>query len=101
MSFDTRAETRGGWQPGTGGAVGRWLTKRAANQIRRTGKMMGAARPEPNAQLRSAGSRQGRQLAGRSGGSRGTEESGVVSQHRRPSRQGPDRDGRPQDSRDR
>ena len=41
MSFDTRPGTRGGWQPGTGGAVGRWLTKRAVNQIRRTGKMMG------------------------------------------------------------
>ena len=36
MSFDTRAGTRGGWQPGTGGAVGRWLTKRAVSQIRRT-----------------------------------------------------------------
>ena len=41
MSFDTRAGTRGGWQPGTGGAVGRWLTKRAVSQIRRTGTMMG------------------------------------------------------------
>jgi deazaflavin-dependent oxidoreductase (nitroreductase family) len=41
VSFDTRAGTRGGWQPGTGGAVGRWLTKRAVNQIRRTGKAMG------------------------------------------------------------
>jgi hypothetical protein len=43
MSFDTRAGTRGGWQPGTGGAIGRWLTKRAVNQIRRSGKMMGWA----------------------------------------------------------
>ena len=41
MSFDTCAGTRGGWQPGTGGPVGRWWTKRAVNQIRRTGKMMG------------------------------------------------------------
>ena len=40
-SFDTHAGTRGGWQPGTGGAVGRWLTKQAVNQIRRSGKMMG------------------------------------------------------------
>jgi hypothetical protein len=40
MSFDTCAGTRGGWRPGTGGAVGRWLTKRAVSQIRRTGKMM-------------------------------------------------------------
>jgi hypothetical protein len=40
-SFDTRAGARGGWQPGTGGTVGRWLTKRAVNQIRRSGKMMG------------------------------------------------------------
>jgi hypothetical protein len=40
-SFDTPAGTRGGWQPGTGGAVGRWLTKQAVNQIRRSGKMMG------------------------------------------------------------
>jgi deazaflavin-dependent oxidoreductase (nitroreductase family) len=41
MSSDTRAGTRGSWQPGTGGPVGRWLTKRAVNRIRRTGKMMG------------------------------------------------------------
>ena len=41
MTFDTRPGTRGGWQPGTGGAPGRWFTKRAVNQIRRTGKMMG------------------------------------------------------------
>jgi deazaflavin-dependent oxidoreductase (nitroreductase family) len=41
MSFDTRAGTRGGWQPGTGGAVGRWLTKRAVNRIRRTGRAVG------------------------------------------------------------
>jgi deazaflavin-dependent oxidoreductase (nitroreductase family) len=41
MSFDTHAGTRGGWQPSTGGAVGRWLTKRAVNRIRRTGRAMG------------------------------------------------------------
>jgi deazaflavin-dependent oxidoreductase (nitroreductase family) len=41
MSFDTRAGTRGGWQPGTGGPIGRWYTKRIANRIRRTGKLMG------------------------------------------------------------
>jgi deazaflavin-dependent oxidoreductase (nitroreductase family) len=41
MSFDTRAGTRGGWQPATGGAVGRRLTKQAVNRIRRTGTMMG------------------------------------------------------------
>ena len=41
MSFDTRAGTRGGWQPGTGGPIGRWLTKRAVNRIRRTGKAIG------------------------------------------------------------
>jgi hypothetical protein len=41
MSFGTPAGARGGWQPGTGGAVGRWLTKRAVNQIRRSGKMIG------------------------------------------------------------
>src|SRR4029453_11273879 len=41
MSFDTHAGTRGGWQPSTGGAVGRWLTKRAVNRIRRTGRAIG------------------------------------------------------------
>jgi F420H(2)-dependent quinone reductase len=41
MSFDTRAGTRGGWQPGTGGPIGRWYTKRLVNRIRRTGKLMG------------------------------------------------------------
>jgi deazaflavin-dependent oxidoreductase (nitroreductase family) len=41
MSFDTRAGTRGGWQPGTGGAVGRWFKKRAVSRIRRSGKAMG------------------------------------------------------------
>ena len=66
MSFDTRPGTRGGWQPGTGGAVGRWLTKRAVNQIRRTGKMKGLGfdalvlttigrKTESNARLPSAG----------------------------------------------
>ena len=41
MGFDTRDGTRGGWQPGAGGAVGRWLTRRAVNRIRRSGKAMG------------------------------------------------------------
>jgi deazaflavin-dependent oxidoreductase (nitroreductase family) len=41
MSFDTPAGTRGGWQPGTGGRIGRWWTKRAMNRIRRKGKMVG------------------------------------------------------------
>lgn len=41
MSFDTRAGTRGGWQPGTGGPIGRWYTKRIVKRIRRTGKLMG------------------------------------------------------------
>ncbi len=41
MSFDTRAGTRGARQPGTGGPIGRWLTKRAINRIRRKGKMPG------------------------------------------------------------
>jgi deazaflavin-dependent oxidoreductase (nitroreductase family) len=41
MSFDTRAGTRGGRQPGTGGAVGRWIQKRAINRIRRKGRMPG------------------------------------------------------------
>jgi deazaflavin-dependent oxidoreductase (nitroreductase family) len=41
MSFDTPAGTRGGWQPGTGGPIGRWWTNRAMNRIRRRGKMMG------------------------------------------------------------
>ena len=41
MSFGTPSGTRGGWQPRTGGPVGRWLTKRAINQIRRKGKVPG------------------------------------------------------------
>jgi len=41
MNFDTAPGTRGGWQPGAGGPIGRWWAKRAMNRIRRTGKMMG------------------------------------------------------------
>jgi deazaflavin-dependent oxidoreductase (nitroreductase family) len=41
MSFDTPAGTRGARQPGTGGAVGRWMQKRVMNRIRRKGKVMG------------------------------------------------------------
>ncbi|HZD70086.1 MAG TPA: nitroreductase/quinone reductase family protein [Actinomycetes bacterium] len=41
MSFDTRAGTRGARQPGTGGPLGRWFTKRAINRIRRKGTMPG------------------------------------------------------------
>ena len=112
MSFDTRAGTRGGWQPGTGGAVGRWLTKRAANRIRRSGKAMGlgfdalvlttigrktgAERTTPVGRFPG----NGRQLADRGvGGRGGPRTSGVVLQPRGQSRPGPDRDGRPHDSR--
>jgi F420H(2)-dependent quinone reductase len=42
MSFDTPAGTRGGWQPGTGGPIGRWYTKRIVSRIRRKGKLMGS-----------------------------------------------------------
>ena len=41
MTFDTRSGTRGARQPGTGGLIGRWLTKGVMNRIRRTGKMPG------------------------------------------------------------
>ena len=41
MSFETRNGTRGGRQPGTGGAVGRWMQQRVMNRIRRKGKMIG------------------------------------------------------------
>jgi deazaflavin-dependent oxidoreductase (nitroreductase family) len=41
VSFDTPADTRGARQPGTGGAIGRWVTKRAVDRIRRKGKMPG------------------------------------------------------------
>src|SRR5262245_50782086 len=41
MAFDTPGGTRGGWQPGTGGPIGRWWTKRANNLIRRKGRVMG------------------------------------------------------------
>lgn len=68
MSLDTPNGSRGGWQPSTGGAVGRWLTKRAVNRIRRSGKAMGLGfdalvlttigrKLEPSARLRSAGFR--------------------------------------------
>jgi hypothetical protein len=33
--------TRGGRQPGTGGPIGRWLTKRVMNRFRRKGEAMG------------------------------------------------------------
>jgi hypothetical protein len=35
------AGTRGGRQPGTGGPIGRWLTKRVMNRVRRKGEAMG------------------------------------------------------------
>jgi deazaflavin-dependent oxidoreductase (nitroreductase family) len=41
LSFDPRAGTRGARQPGTGGPIGRWVTQRAINRIRRKGKMPG------------------------------------------------------------
>jgi len=43
MSFETptRNGTRGRRQPGTGGPVGRWLTKRVINRIRRKGRAPG------------------------------------------------------------
>lgn len=41
MSFDASPGTRGGWQPRTGGPVGKWLTGKAINQIRRKGKVPG------------------------------------------------------------
>ena len=41
MSFNTPSGTRGGHQPGTGGPVGRWLTKQMMNRIRRTGRAVG------------------------------------------------------------
>ena len=41
MNFDTRAGTRGGWQPGAGGPIGRWYTERIVNRIRRKGTIMG------------------------------------------------------------
>lgn len=41
MSFDTRTGTRGRRQPGTGGPIGRWVTKRVLNRIRRKGKVPG------------------------------------------------------------
>ena len=40
-SFDAHSGTRGGWQPRTGGPIGRWLTKQAIKQVRRKGKVPG------------------------------------------------------------
>jgi F420H(2)-dependent quinone reductase len=111
MSFDTPAGTRGGWQPGTGGPIVRWWTKRAMDRIRRKGKMMGL-----NALvLTTIGRRSGAErttplgwFPGNDGSwlivaaaNGGGEESSLVLQHRRTSRQGPDRDARAQGSRDR
>jgi hypothetical protein len=96
--------TRGRRQPGTGGSVGRWLTKRAINRIRRKGKMPGLGF---NALvLTTIGRKSGleRQTpvgwfpgpdggwADRGLGRRGGAESGLVRQHGRPSRPGLDRD---------
>src|SRR6266545_3868821 len=105
MSFDTRAGTRGARQPGPGGPIGRWLTKRAINRIRRKGKMPGLGF---NALvLTTIGRKSGAErktpvgwFPGKDGGWRG-EESGVVPQHRRTSGQSPDRDGRPKGRRGR
>jgi deazaflavin-dependent oxidoreductase (nitroreductase family) len=41
MSFDTPSGTRGARQPGTGGPIGRWMTKRVINRVRRKGKVPG------------------------------------------------------------
>jgi deazaflavin-dependent oxidoreductase (nitroreductase family) len=41
MSFDTPDGTRGARQPGAGGPIGRWWTKRAINRVRRKGRMPG------------------------------------------------------------
>jgi deazaflavin-dependent oxidoreductase (nitroreductase family) len=41
MSFDARTGARGRRQLGTGGPVGRWVTKRVINRIRRKGKVPG------------------------------------------------------------
>ena len=40
-SFEAHSGTRGGWQPRTGGPIGRWLTKQAIKQVRRKGKVPG------------------------------------------------------------
>ena len=40
-SLDTSLEPRGGRQPGTGGPIGRWLTKRVMNRVRHKGEAMG------------------------------------------------------------
>lgn len=39
MSFDTPSGTKGGRQPRSGDALGRWVTQRAINQVRQKGKM--------------------------------------------------------------
>ena len=43
MSFETptRNGTRGRRQPGTGGPIGRWLSRRVINRVRRKGKVPG------------------------------------------------------------
>jgi deazaflavin-dependent oxidoreductase (nitroreductase family) len=46
MSFDTPAGTRGGRQPGSGGAVGRWMQKRVMNRTT-IGRKSGAERQTP------------------------------------------------------
>jgi deazaflavin-dependent oxidoreductase (nitroreductase family) len=41
VSFDARSGTRGARQPSMGGPIGRWMTKRMVNRIRRKGRMPG------------------------------------------------------------
>ena len=41
MTFDAQDGTRGGRQMGSGGPIGRWVTKRIMNRVRRTGKVPG------------------------------------------------------------
>jgi len=41
LATPTRNGTRGRRQPGTGGPIGRWITKRVIKRVRRKGKVPG------------------------------------------------------------
>ena len=99
--FDAHSGTRGGWQPRTGGPIGRWLTKQAIKQIRRKGKVPGlgfdalvvttVGRKSGLVRTTPVGYFRTEQLADRGVGGWSPEESSVVPQRRCAPRQGRDR----------
>jgi len=111
MGFNAPAGTRGARQP-RAGLMMRWVNKMAARRIRRTGKMMGLG--FNGLILTTVGAKSGAERTNPVGwfpstdgswlivaSAAGGAEPGLVSQHRRASRPGEDRAGRPHDPGDR